>query len=79
MAENIVQFDVNIDTRKLIDLNNAGNRPQLRDIMRLFAGEEPSLAGTFVDRELAAAVFDTGDTFSMNLDIVLISLMSMNQ
>ena len=69
MAENIVQFDVNIDNRSLIDLENSGNRPQIRDILRLFAGERPTLAGTFVDRQLNASDFDEADAFEMNVDV----------
>jgi hypothetical protein len=68
MAENIIQFGVDIDNRKFVDLNNSGNKPQLKDIIRLFGGEEPVLAGTFVNRSLTAVVFDVNDTFELNVD-----------
>ena len=68
MAETIVQFGVDIDNRKMVDLNNAGNKPQFKDIMRLFGGEEPVLAGSFVNRSLTAIAFESGDAFELNLD-----------
>ena len=69
MAENVLQFGVNTDSKKAIDINNGGSQPRTEDILRLIYGERPVIATTFQNKEGTAVAFCANDTFEMNVDI----------